>query len=75
MTGSTGEEPGRRWRWPDRADVLWMAAIALIFLAATAILSRWGSFEVDRAMRLAVGLTQGRLDLDPDSRNNDIVTK
>lgn len=73
MIGTSGDSVGR-WRWPNRADVLWMAGVAVIFLAAAAILSRWGSFDIDRAMRLAIGLTQGRLDLDPDSRNNDIVT-
>ena len=51
-----------------------MAVVAVAYLGSTAALSHWGSFEADRAMRLAIGFTQGRLDLDPDGRTNDIVT-
>jgi len=50
-----------------------MAVVALIYLAATFVLAHGSTSTIDRAMQLAINLTQGRFDLGPGFRSNDIV--
>jgi hypothetical protein len=73
---STSSRGRRLVGWVDghRGDLVWYGLIAILYVASAWVLSHGMTFSVDRAMRLAVGLTQGRLDLDPDQRPNDIVT-
>lgn len=62
------------WRAPDRGTLIWLVVVALIYLASAVALAQVSPHRVDRAMQLAINLTQGRFDLGAVARPNDIVT-
>lgn len=58
----------------DRAALAWLALVAIIYGAATFAVAGVDEPRVDRAMELAVRVTQGRLDLAVEPGANDTLT-
>ena len=74
---SAGEpaDPVGRARTLDAGVVAWMASVAILYAAATAIRTQAGDFGPDPMMILAKDiLTQGRFDLTTITTLNDVVT-
>ena len=58
----------------DRGAIAWMGVVAAVYLIATLLIARSHPTGIDRAMHLAVNLSQGRLDLGPTDSPRDTVT-
>jgi hypothetical protein len=58
----------------DRGALIWMVAVFAIYVACTVAITRVQPTRVDKAMRVAVAVSHGRLDIDVPAGNNDTVT-
>lgn len=63
----------REWLERERGSLVWASVVAVAYLGATFVIARHAPPTIDRAMQLAINLTQGRFDLGPLTRFNDIV--
>lgn len=63
-----------RLRGPDRGAIVWLVLVGAAYAIATFAVAAASEPRVDRAMELAVRLSQGRLDLAVEPGANDTLT-
>jgi hypothetical protein len=68
------ERATRRLAIRDRGAAAWAAIVTVAYLGATLFVSNGRTGDPDRMMRLAANMWQGRFDVGPLTRLNDIVT-